>query len=228
MPSNPKNEPAVANHPAITKAISRGLHEMAQPLTVLHGALEVALMQSEPASSEAHQTLELARREMLRVCSSLEHLRHLVRLQLSPEEQMPVSIARVVQTVLERLSGQFSAARIQCTVARRPELEDLVTASEGRIQEAFLLVLSSAPAVMPIGERVVVDLASDPGTVTVKARFLSAGGNKLSLSNGVHLNLELSEAMLASAGGELAIEETPFSVSARLPLASVRSKKAGV
>jgi len=224
----PKMEPSVVSHPTIAKAISRGLHEMAQPLTALQGALELALMQSEGGPAETHHSLELARKEVARVCASLEHVRSLVRLQLAPEDLSQVAASQILKVVLERLHSQFSQARIQATVSQPPDLDDRVSASVNRIREAFLLVLSSALTFLPTGGCVVAGFASDQNLVSVKLQFLPADGRKPYFTREIPRELELAQAMLVAAAGEVLLGDVPFSLEIRLPRASAEAKSARV
>jgi signal transduction histidine kinase len=68
----------------ITQAVSRGLHDLAQPLTVLQGSLELALMQAETVE-ECREAMTAALAEAERVTATLKRTRHLLRLQAATE-----------------------------------------------------------------------------------------------------------------------------------------------
>jgi hypothetical protein len=63
--------------PVIVGGVSRGLHQMAQPLTVLQGTLELALMQL-PTADESRQWLEAALEQACRLASDLAQVQKLV------------------------------------------------------------------------------------------------------------------------------------------------------
>lgn len=63
----------------IVDTIARGLHKTAQPLTVLQGMLELALLNAGTVD-EYKQTIEQALEELQRVVDCFEHLRTLTQL----------------------------------------------------------------------------------------------------------------------------------------------------
>lgn len=210
-----QNDPENASESAVTKAIRRELHQMAQPLTVLQGALDLALTQSEGSDVATHHTLELARREIFRISSGLEHVRRLVRLQQTPSDLTRVSVSRVLCSALERMERQFNAAGIQVAVNQPRDIEEGVLASESRMREAFTLLLSSGLKFLPQGGRITVDLSVAGDGVSVRIQFVGAGQSRGALSDVSH-NLELAAAMLRSTGAEVSLGEVPFSVLVRL------------
>ena len=67
-------------HPALARATSRGLHDTAQPLTVLQGLLEFTLMQAQTVQ-EYRESVTSALAELSRLTACFENVRQLVRLQ---------------------------------------------------------------------------------------------------------------------------------------------------
>jgi hypothetical protein len=63
--------------PPMVGGVLRGLHQMAQPLTVLQGTLEMALMRL-PSADESRPWLEVALEQACRLASDLEHVQKLV------------------------------------------------------------------------------------------------------------------------------------------------------
>jgi signal transduction histidine kinase len=85
MTLNSRNsEPEVLSRGEIAQAVSRSLHDMAQPLTVLQGSLELALMQAETLE-QCREAMAIALAEAERVTAGLKRARHLVRLQTASE-----------------------------------------------------------------------------------------------------------------------------------------------
>jgi hypothetical protein len=71
-------EPVVSVYQEILGAISHGLHQTAQPLTVLHGTLELALLRANTVE-ECKQAIARSLDELRRVTACFEHVRSLVR-----------------------------------------------------------------------------------------------------------------------------------------------------
>jgi hypothetical protein len=79
MSSNSRTgEPVVCVEQAIPDALSRSLHQATQPLTVLQGTLELALL-SASTVQEYKQAVERSLEELQRVTDSFEHLRTLAQ-----------------------------------------------------------------------------------------------------------------------------------------------------
>ena len=72
-----KTKRQTAFSPTVVGGVRRGLHQMAQPLTVLQGTLELALMQL-PRADESRQWLEAALEQACRLASDLEQVQKLV------------------------------------------------------------------------------------------------------------------------------------------------------
>ncbi len=82
--SSGSSEREVLSRDEITQAVSRSLHDLAQPLTVLQGSLELALMQAETIE-QCREAMTTALAEAERVIAGLKRARHLVRLQTASE-----------------------------------------------------------------------------------------------------------------------------------------------
>jgi hypothetical protein len=63
----------------IAYSVARGLHQTTQPLTVLQGLLELALLNAGTVDEYKH-TIEQSLKELQRVTGCFEHLRTLTRL----------------------------------------------------------------------------------------------------------------------------------------------------
>ena len=71
------------NRCEVMEAVAQGLHQMAQPMTVLQGVLELGLI--EPCSAEEYQrTLQRAMDQWQRVAASIDAIRQLVHVRACP------------------------------------------------------------------------------------------------------------------------------------------------
>src|ERR1700690_4377062 len=91
---------SVEGHPVVIGAALRGLHDMAQPLTVLQGSLELALMQGQ-TPEEYRQWLGFALEQAGRRASDLEYVQQVVRLQQPAEDVAAFTISVLMRTVLQ-------------------------------------------------------------------------------------------------------------------------------
>ncbi len=85
-PNSRTCEVEVSVHRRIADSMSRGLHQATQPLSVLQGTLELALLSARTVEEFKH-AIEQSLGELQRVTDSFEHLRALTQLQREAEEQ---------------------------------------------------------------------------------------------------------------------------------------------
>ena len=119
-------------------------HSLSQPLTSLHGSVEVALM-GELNESECRQTLELSLQESHRMAEILEVLRDVVEMEGSSEGPASVSWTQSVKNLLQKaalvgegkclslVSGLQSEVRVK---ARPQQLEKATARLIGRAVKA--------------------------------------------------------------------------------------------
>jgi len=72
-------------------AISRGLHQATQPITVLQGTLELALLTASTIH-EYRRAIERSLEELQRVTGCFEHLRACIQLQSDSESRQRCSV----------------------------------------------------------------------------------------------------------------------------------------
>lgn len=190
-------------HPAIAKATSRGIHDTAQPLTVLQGLLELTLEQAKTVD-DYRESLTLALSEIARVTACFENVRQLVRLQQPAPDVCNFSILQTVRDVL----NEMPTANVSFTSGP----EDMVHASQSRVRQG-LSVLIAAIASNSAGN---VKVCIEPQAQMIAIRIEMLGDTDALASN-----LEIAALIVASAGGELRLSETVGSVLLVLPKAVI-------
>jgi signal transduction histidine kinase len=75
-------------------------HKLSQPLTSLHGTVEVALM-GELDVAECRRILEISLQETRRMAETLEALRDVLEVERAGGQVQPVSWTRIIQKALE-------------------------------------------------------------------------------------------------------------------------------
>jgi signal transduction histidine kinase len=87
MSSNRRTgEPVVSVDQEIAATISHALHQTTQPLTVLQGTLELALLTADTVE-QYKQAVERSLEELQRVSDSFEHLRALLQGAQQPKSE---------------------------------------------------------------------------------------------------------------------------------------------
>lgn len=80
--------------PENSAELSRGLHQLAQPLTVLQGCLELILMGTHSVD-EYKRSIQQALDESRRVSDSFDHIRELVRNSPPANSDVPTVMAPI-------------------------------------------------------------------------------------------------------------------------------------
>jgi hypothetical protein len=192
-------------HPALARATSRGLHDTAQPLTVLQGLLEFTLMQAETVQ-EYRESLTTALAELSRLTACFENVRQLVRLQYPAADICDFSLTEAAQTVAD----QFRSAGTEIEVS--VDFSGQVHASQSRSVQALSILISSIT--LSVRDRLRISIEeSHSHEVAIRVRTAQIDDP---LSHG----LEMARLVAASAGGELRSSEAPVSLLLVLPKAA--------
>ena len=194
----------------IVDTIARGLHKTAQPLTVLQGMLELALLNARTVD-EFKQAVERSLEELQRVTDSFDHLRTLTHLHQPATDLATFAVSAMVKAVLTTLKSHSSTARVELVLEAKVDEwkdsgEDRVRMSRGRVSTALKMALSDLLPLLKSGSKVVVLVQADAADVVIRVE--TAGTQQRAPLNGAPPNLmtprqELARAMVASAGGEL-------------------------
>lgn len=202
-------EELIEFHPAIARAASRGLHDAAQPLTVLQGLLELTLLRARTVE-EYRESLTAALGEMARVTACFENVRQLVRLQEPAPDVSNFSVWQAVHAAADQLRTVGKTVAIDPDDANN---QALIHASQGRTRQALSLLMSAA-TLSGEGE---IQVSIEPRAQTVAVRVKATGSREL-LGSG----LEMARRVAASAGGDVRLGETPISIMLILPRAVPR------
>src|SRR5450631_525260 len=212
------------SHPAILQATARGLHDLAQPLTVLQGTLELALTTVQTAAEYRHW-LESALEQAGRAATDLGHVRHLLRLQEPAGDVRAFPLSLAIEAVRNDLRDILAAGKVEIRVDRRSGFLDKVRGSHARIREALRLIVSEMIAGLPNGGWIRVLIIIQARRVVARFTFeqdpqpSQTSGCKPALPAG----MELARAIMSTTGAEMATAEYPFSVTISLPRAKVSS-----
>src|ERR1700689_2143981 len=134
--------PAADNHMttssnAITgNAISHQLHQTAQPLTVLQGLLEVALLSSRTAE-EYRGVIQRAMEQSLRISGCFDLVRKLFHLQQLPSDVSTFSVSDLAGAVVKSVADSYAMAGVECGFHTLPRNYDgggdVVNASQNMV-----------------------------------------------------------------------------------------------
>jgi hypothetical protein len=207
----------------IVGAISRELHKTAQPLTILQGLLE--LMQvTAPNEADRKSALARAVDEVHRLTSCFEDVRKLVSLQRPARDIATFPVSMLVSDVVQNLKSDLAAAGV--TVVLNVQANDqvgstVVNISQSRLFHATRLVLQTLSSSLRAKDRIAISIASDGQRVTIHFDASRGPRHEGCLTADRVLDnsqLEFSQVMLTSLGGELRWKEVVDSIVISLPV----------
>jgi len=206
----------------ISSTISHGLHQATQPLTVLQGTLELALLTANTVE-DYKQAVERSLDELRRVTDCFDHLRTVAQLHQRVSDVTTFSVLALVREVLMTLKGRSSAAGVDFVLqsklgqSKLPG-DDRVTISRSRILTALKMSVLELVPLMPSRSKAVVLIEGDATEVLI--RVDGATGQAVIASSDspvITQRHELAQAMAASAGAVLTFTPTLRGIVIRLP-----------
>lgn len=200
---------------ALLSNLAEGLHAMAQPLTILRGALSAAGLRGTVAP-EDQRYIAMSSAQVERLCDLLCKLRALLDV-----EQFPPSFTTFdLLELAGRAIGDSETVQHENGVRITPPPKNsvaLVLADSGRTEQAVCTALSTVIALSSPGDELQCRVDVDASL----ARLVVQNGHRQgrNLSSADHLALSLIEASLASQRGTCVFTEKPLCLSITLPLA---------
>jgi hypothetical protein len=185
---------------AIAQATSRGLHDAAQPLTVVQGLLELTLMQAQTVE-EHRNCLNSALAEISRVMACFENVRQLVRLQQPAPDVCEFSISQMLKEILAEMPADHNIT-LACD-----NQDVFVLTSVSRTRQALSLLISGTFH----QAQTEISISSKSCCVAIRVQ----------LPQKPRPEFQLAQLLAASAGGRLSLNETNDSICLELPEAVV-------
>lgn len=191
--------------------LADGLHAMAQPLTILRGAIG-AMQLSERGASDDRRYVDMSAAQIGRLCEMLASLRSLLDVAQSVAVRAPQDWQELIGCVLEDYKGVSPTTGVRMVVTH-PDHFMRVLADATRTEQAMRAALDMAQALASKGDEIQcrvlpngLELRNDRGRVK-------------GLSSSERLILSFIETALRSQQGTCEFIEDPFCLSIALPRA---------
>lgn len=191
--------------------LDNGLHAMAQPLTVLRGALG-ALMLRGGLNADYARYLEMSNAQVERLCNLMSGLRNLLDAQ-SEAVCERMNVWELVAALLKEKGAvlQQSGVRI---AAKEPDRPVVALGDPTRTEQALEAALNTAGALASHRDVIQLDVISGDGFVDLMVQNRNTHGKHLSSTD--RLSLALAKANIRSQRGFCVYAEDPFCVSIKL------------
>lgn len=192
--------------------MSSGLHAMAQPLTILRGALwTLSLKRELPA--EFARYLDLSNQELDRLCDLMTGLQRLVEAHQSAPEHTKFDVCELAATVADDLlAGTGKSGQI---VLKKPEEPVYAIGDPARTEHALRIAIKISLAISSADDTIEVMILPRDGHVALVVRNISGGGKQLGSCE--RFFLSLTQISIVSQNGAYECVLHPFSVTLTLP-----------
>lgn len=199
---------------ALYADLANGLHAMAQPLTILRGALG-ALAMAKAVGPGHERYLEMSTREIERLCDTMFCLQGLLDAASYPADCKPTPLVELIETVLDLQRTLPDGFHIEAALPAAPT--DLLC-DAGRTELALRVAVKTLASVADRGCVLKFSVNARPGIVDLMVLAEGAPGKRLGSSQ--RLGLSLMEASLRSQQGTVEFSEDPLRIVLRLPVQS--------
>jgi predicted RNA-binding protein YlqC (UPF0109 family) len=199
---------------ALCADLANGLHAMAQPLTVLRGALG-ALTLAKAFAPEQERYLEMSTRQAERLCDMMSTLQGLVHAAMFKPNRAAVDLWQVIENVLYDPDPALETAGIRIEAARSAD-SIRVVGDAGRMEQALRAALKTAALVSSRDRVLQVEILSRNGLVDLIVK--ASGNSRKSFDSSDRLTLALAEANLRSQQGMVEWSEDPLRIVLKIPI----------
>jgi hypothetical protein len=192
-----------------------GLHALAQPLTVLRGALGALTMHGAARQETTDRYLELSNTQVDRLCNLLSGLHSLLDGVRSEPVCTEIDLWDLTVSVLENRRDVASNNLPRISLAK-PDGEFGVMADPARVEEALNAALNAIEAQSQSRDDISMDISRRDGFANLSLLCTRSNGEKLSAMNWLHLSA--AKANVKKQHGTYDCSESPFQISIKLPL----------
>ena len=189
--------------------LAEGLHAMAQPLTILRGALGAMQLAQEGTPRDRHY-VEMSNAQIGRLCDLLTNLRSLLDTAQFQAASEPVDLQKLAERIVADYAATLQDAGVQITLSKRSGY-GAVLADPVRTEQAMRAGVDTALALATVGDEICWRMLPN-GFVVENKRPHGKG-----LNSAERLALSVVETAILSQRGTYTAIEDPFSLSIRLP-----------
>jgi signal transduction histidine kinase len=191
--------------------IAHGLHQVAQPITVLQGTLELALLTASTVEEYRH-AIEQSLEELQRATDCFNRVRTLVNLHPPAPDVATFAASSMVKAILMNMQDRAASAGVKLILQsgfdeRKDSGQDRLRMSRKRAATSLMTALSDLLLHLRVGSKVFVQIEEEEETADTLIRLHTAGPGQESAwaddSQSRHISRRKLAAIAASAGAEL-------------------------
>ncbi len=199
---------------AFYSQLAEGLHAMAQPLTVVRGALS-ALTLGKGIAPPQERYVRMSTEQVERLCDLMSGLQDLLDTTQFEAECVSLDLWEIVDLVLEDLEPVLRPSGAQIS-AVKPNERIYVIGDSIRTEKALRAALKTAASLSSQGDLIQLEVFVGDGVADLVVQNQKRRGK--SLGSTERFNLALIQANIRCQAGVYACVEDPLHLSIKLPL----------
>jgi len=194
--------------------VALALHSMAQPLTILRGAIGALTLGCVPAI-DVDRYIELSNTQVERLCSMLSGMRMLLDNFQFDAVCAPTNLRELIASIIENEDSGLHRSGLQISVEEfKPEFQ--VLADPVRTEQAIHAVLAALATASSVGDEITLTFERRDSFADVTMHAKDAEEKKLTAVD--RFRLSVAEASIRSQHGVFERLADPLRISFRLPL----------
>jgi hypothetical protein len=201
-------------HAWLSGELDEGLHALAQPLTILRGALGALTMRGA-IPPEASRYLDMSNAQVDHLCNLLSGLQNLLDGVRSEPACTEIDLWNLVASVLENRQAE-SRDSLQRIALAKPDCEFRVMADPVRTEQALHAALNAMEAQSQSRDDICMAISRRDGFANLNLHCTRSKGKNLTAINRLHLSA--AEANVKKQQGFYECSESPFQISIKLPM----------
>ncbi len=223
----PREPHRIESQEKFFRLLSSGLHDMAQPLSIAQGCLELALL--APTTAEQYQDLAKEVLELVgRVAESMRFASQLTRFQQPASDVADVLLNPVLEEAIADQRQAWDAAQVM-VMYFRPRAQYTLRVSPTRLRQMLFHVLQVTQKLSRPGSAVHIKLLGSAGKLRLKIQHPSPGQesalDQWSDNDSVGRALALIDSIVTGAGGRFSLRLSPLLIVADFPLSHAARAK---
>lgn len=205
-------EPSSLSHAGLHAELADGLHAMAQPLTILRGAMCALTLREEVAPAN-RRYLDMSAMQVDRLCDLLSGMQSLLSAAQNKAEFASFDLIEALDPILEFHQASAGEAGVQIEVTK-PEQSLYVFADPQGVEQAFSAALKAALSGARKGDRIEIEIAPRDGFADLM--LCNKNFRERSLGSFERFQLTVVETMIRNQCGIYEFSDRPFFISLRL------------
>ena len=198
--------------PQLYAELADGLHAMAQPLTILRGAM-CALTLREEIEPPNRRYLDMSAKQVERLCDLMSGMQSLLCAAQSKAEFVSFDLMELLDPIIERQQASASESGVQIAVTES-EHSLCVFGDQQGVEQALSAALKTALSGARKDDRIEIEIAPRDGFAELMLR--NENFRERSLGSFERFNLTVVETMIRNQCGVYKFTDKPFSISLRL------------